>query len=120
VVKNPKPPTVMQPKFVKGGSLTGYRDRASVMRGIMANLGRLRKLFDEFYDPKSVTNLKVVANFKIDHLGNVISSSILESNSNNSSFDMEILTVVNSIKFESIEHIGDTSIIVYPFIFSSP
>jgi TonB family protein len=105
-----------KPMFVKGGAKTGYRSRKSIMRGIMENILKFRKLYREEYNNQPP--LKIVAYFKISNLGNVTSSEIKESNSNNSAFDSKILEIINSIQFENIGAKIDSTEVTYPFVFS--
>lgn len=110
--------TSAEPKFVKGGALTGGRSRASIMRGIMPTLSQFRKLYNYEYPDSCKPILRVVVFFKVDHLGNVISSEVSKSNSNNPKFDSATLVIVKSIKFEEIDLINDITEVIYPLCFS--
>jgi TonB family protein len=118
ISQNPTSSSHHEPKFVKGGLKVGYRSRPSAMRGIMAIIVKLRNVYNEEYKVKSQSNfIKVVTIFKISYLGNVTSSKISESNSNNPDFDSKVLDILNSFQFEPIDQIGDTTVITYPFLF---
>jgi hypothetical protein len=107
-----------RPGFVKGGALTGTRSRASLMRAIMANIGRFRQLYNEVFKDNYPDYMKVVVFFKINYLGIVTSSLVKETNSNDSEFDSKILELVNSITFETIDKRNDITEVTYPFVFT--
>jgi mannose/fructose/N-acetylgalactosamine-specific phosphotransferase system component IID len=108
---------INEPKWIKGGQLNGFRSRASVMRGIVPNFKRMRELYNEEFKNKAEHTINIITNFKIDYLGNVISSEITESNSNSQDFDFKLLSIVKSMKFGPTDHIGDTTIVTYPLKF---
>jgi TonB family protein len=108
-----------EPKFVKGGVLTGGRSRESIMRGILPVLNQFRKLYSEEYPDSCKPTLKVVIFFKINYLGNVVSCKVLKSNSSNLEFDSAILAIVKSTKFEQIDLKNDITEVKYPLSFSN-
>ena len=107
-----------EPKFVKGGALTGGRSRASLMRGMMSIMGELRKLYNEEYPDSCKPVLKVVAFFKVDYSGKVASAEVSKTNSGNPKFDSVILDIVKSIKFDRMDLINDITEVIYPLCFS--
>jgi TonB family protein len=106
-----------EPHFIKGGELRGHRSRPNVMSGIMKNIGKLRKIYNEEYKDSTGGKLEIIVKFKIDYLGNVVSSETTESNSNNPEFDSKLLNAINTFQFGQIDQIADTTRITYPLIF---
>jgi TonB family protein len=106
-----------KPGYVKGGAKTGARSRASIMKGIMENISKLRELYNQEYKDNKPDSMNVTVDFEINYLGIVVASKLKQSNSGNQKFDSNILEIVNSIKFETIEQKKDITEVIYPFVF---
>jgi TonB family protein len=107
-----------RPGFVTGGALTGARGKTSCMRGIIGSIGNIKQLYNQEYKDNKPDCITVIVTLKINYLGIVTSSEVTKTNSNNPKFDSEILEIINSIKFETIEQKNDVTELVYPFVFT--
>lgn len=105
------------PVFEKGKALTGARSSASIMKRLTANLASIQKLYIEEYKGNYPDNLRIVVFFKINYLGIVITSEVLESDSNNPNFDSSILNIINAINFDHVYMKDDITEVTYPFVF---
>jgi hypothetical protein len=111
------------PKFVKGGAKTGARSVKNITNGMMANMPKLRQLFNEEYKDYPSPQFKVTVKFNIYYLGNVTSSEIIDtlarnSKRDNSVFYSKILTIIDSTQFGPIAETNDTTWVIYPLVFS--
>ena len=110
--------TVSEPKFVKGGALTGGRSRASIMRVVMQNLAALRYAYNKRLREKPGLKGKITCKFAIDEFGKVIYCEAIESTMADPSLEAEIVDKVKRWVFEKIDKPGDVTEVVYPFVFS--
>ncbi len=110
--------TVSEPKFVKGGALTGGRSRASIMRVVMQNLAALRYAYNKRLREKPGLKGKITCKFAIDEFGKVIFCEAVESTMADASLEAEIVDKVKRWVFEKIDKPGDVTEVVYPFVFS--
>jgi TonB family protein len=110
--------TVSEPKFVKGGALTGGRSRASIMRVVMQNIAALRYAYNKRLREKPGLKGKITCKFAIDEFGKVIFCEVLESTMSDSSLEQEVVDKIKRWVFEKIDKPGDVTEVVYPFVFS--
>jgi TonB family protein len=110
--------TVSEPKFVKGGALTGGRSRASIMRVVMQNIAALRYAYNKRLREKPGLKGKITCKFAIDEFGKVIFCEVLESTMSDPSLEQEVVDKIKRWVFEKIDKPGDVTEVVYPFVFS--
>jgi hypothetical protein len=110
--------TVSEPKFVKGGALTGGRSRASIMRVVMQNLAALRYAYNKRLREKPGLKGKITCKFAIDEFGKVIFCDVLESTMSDPTLETEVVDKIKRWVFEKIDKPGDVTEVVYPFVFS--
>lgn len=110
--------TVSEPKFVKGGALTGGRSRASIMRVVMQNLAALRYTYNKRLREKPGLKGKVTCKFAIDEFGKVIFCEATESTMADPQLEKDIVDKVKRWVFDKIDKPGDVTEVVYPFVFS--
>ncbi|MBN2037653.1 MAG: AgmX/PglI C-terminal domain-containing protein [Chitinispirillaceae bacterium] len=109
---------ISAPDFLKGGSLTGGRSKASIMRVVMQNLAALRYAYNKRLREKPGLKGKITVKFAIDEFGKVIFCQVIESTMSDPPLEQ---TVANKIKrwvFEKIDKPGDVTEVIYPFVFS--
>ena len=109
---------IYEPKFVKGGALTGGRSRASIMRVVMQNLAALRYAYNKRLREKPGLKGKITCKFAIDEFGKVIFCEALESTMDDSQLEAEVVDKIKRWVFEKIDKPGDVTEVVYPFVFS--
>jgi hypothetical protein len=109
---------ISEPKFVKGGALTGGRSRASIMRVVMQNLAALRYAYNKRLREKPGLKGKITCKFAIDEFGKVIFCEALESTMDDSQLEAEVVDKIKRWVFEKIDKPGDVTEVVYPFVFS--
>ncbi len=109
---------ISAPKFTKGGSLTGGRSRASIMRVVMQNLAPLRYAFNKRLQVKPGLKGRVTVKFAIDEFGKVIYCSVVSSTMNDPEFEKIIVKKIKRWVFKKIDKPGDVTEVVYPFVFS--
>jgi len=83
--------TVSEPKFVKGGALTGGRSRASIMRVVMQNIAALRYAYNKRLREKPGLKGKITCKFAIDEFGKVIFCEVLESTMSDPQLEEEVV-----------------------------
>jgi TonB family protein len=110
--------TVSEPKFVKGGALTGGRSRASIMRVVMQNLAALRYAYNKRLREKPGLKGKITCKFAIDEFGKVIFCQVVESTINDPQLEQEVVEKIKRWVFEKIDKPGDITEVEYPFAFS--
>lgn len=110
--------TVSEPKFVKGGALTGGRSRASIMRVVMQNIAALRYAYNKRLREKPGLKGKITCKFAIDEFGKVIFCEVLESTMSDPALEQEVVDKIKRWVFEKIDKPGDVTEVVYPFVFS--
>ncbi|HUI93460.1 MAG TPA: AgmX/PglI C-terminal domain-containing protein [Chitinivibrionales bacterium] len=110
--------TVSEPKFVKGGALTGGRSRASIMRVVMQNLAALRYAYNKRLREKPGLKGKITCKFAIDEFGKVIFCQVLESTMSDPQLEQEVVDKIKRWVFEKIDKPGDITEVEYPFAFS--
>ena len=110
--------TVSEPKFVKGGALTGGRSRASIMRVVMQNIAALRYAYNKRLREKPGLKGKITCKFAIDEFGKVIFCEALESTMSDPALEAEVVDKIKRWVFEKIDKPGDVTEVVYPFVFS--
>ncbi len=110
--------TVSEPKFVKGGALTGGRSRASIMRVVMQNIAALRYAYNKRLREKPGLKGKITCKFAIDEFGKVIFCEALESTMSDPQLEQEVVDKIKRWVFEKIDKPGDVTEVVYPFVFS--
>lgn len=110
--------TVSEPKFVKGGALTGGRSRASIMRVVMQNLAALRYAYNKRLREKPGLKGKITCKFAIDEFGKVIFCQVLESSMSDPQLEQEVVDKIKRWVFEKIDKPGDITEVEYPFAFS--
>jgi Ca-activated chloride channel family protein len=109
---------ISAPEFLKGAALNGGRSKASIMRVVMQNLAALRYVFNKRLRDKPGLNGKLSIKFKIDHKGTVILCEVVSSSVNDTLLEDQIVAKIKRWQFESIDIAGDTTEVVYPFVFS--
>ncbi len=109
---------ISEPKFVKGGSLTGGRSRASIMRVVMQNLSALRYAYNKRLREKPGLQGKITCKFAIDEFGKVIFCEVVESSMRDAQLEGEVADKIKRWAFEKIDKVGDVTEVVYPFAFS--
>ncbi len=110
--------TVSEPKFVKGGALTGGRSRMSIMRVVMQNIAALRYAYNKRLREKPGLKGKITCKFAIDEFGKVIFCEVLESTMSDPQLEQEVVDKIKRWVFEKIDKPGDVTEVVYPFVFS--
>jgi hypothetical protein len=109
---------IAEPKFVKGGALTGGRSRASIMRVVMQNLAALRYAYNKRLREKPGLKGKITCKFAIDEFGKVIFCEVVNSDMDDSTLEADIVDKIKRWVFEKIDKPGDVTEVVYPFAFS--
>jgi hypothetical protein len=109
---------ISEPKFVKGGALTGGRSRASIMRVVMQNLAALRYAYNKRLREKPGLKGKITCKFAIDEFGKVIFCEVVESTMADQQLEVEVVEKIKRWVFEKIDKPGDVTEVVYPFVFS--
>ncbi len=109
---------ITAPDFLKGGSLTGGRSKASIMRVVMQNLAALRYAYNKRLREKPGLNGKITVKFAIDELGKVIFCQTVESTMADPELEATISDKIKRWVFEKIDKPGDVTEVVYPFVFS--
>jgi hypothetical protein len=109
---------ISEPKFVKGGALTGGRSRASIMRVVMQNLAALRYAYNKRLREKPGLKGKITCKFAIDEFGKVIFCEAVESTMADPQLESEVVDKIKRWVFEKIDKPGDVTEVVYPFVFS--
>jgi TonB family protein len=109
---------ISEPKFVKGGALTGGRSRASIMRVVMQNLAALRYAYNKRLREKPGLKGKITCKFAIDEFGKVIFCEVVESTMADPQLETEVVDKIKRWVFEKIDKPGDVTEVVYPFVFA--
>lgn len=109
---------ISAPEFLKGGSLTGGRSKASIMRVVMQNLAALRYAYNKRLRDKPGLNGKITIKFAIDEFGKVIFTQVVESTMADSELEVTVKEKIARWVFEKIDKPGDVTEVVYPFVFS--
>ncbi len=109
---------IAEPRFVKGGALTGGRSRASIMRVVMQNLAALRYAYNKRLREKPGLKGKITCKFAIDEFGKVIFCEAVESSMSDPQLEREVVDKIKRWVFEKIDKPGDVTEVVYPFVFS--
>lgn len=109
---------ISAPEFLKGGSLTGGRSKASIMRVVMQNLAALRYAYNKRLRDKPGLSGKITIKFAIDEFGKVIFTQVVESTMSDSELEVTVKEKIARWVFEKIDKPGDVTEVVYPFVFS--
>lgn len=109
---------ISEPKFVKGGALTGGRSRASIMRVVMQNLAALRYAYNKRLREKPGLKGKITCKFAIDEFGKVIFCEATDSDMDDPTLVSEVVDKIKRWVFEKIDKPGDITEVIYPFAFS--
>lgn len=107
-----------KPPQIKGESAgKGSRSVAAINRVVSRQQSRLKKVYESMLkrDPSLSGKLKV--KFTIMPDGSVTNVSVVESTTNNATFDKRILSYIKRWKFSPITG-GSPVEVIYPFIFS--
>lgn len=109
---------IASPQFTKGGSLTGSRSKARVMRVIMQNLAAIRYAYNRRLREKPGLKGRITVKFAIDEFGKVIFCQVISSTMGDPELEKKVVEKIKRWVFEKIDKPGDVTEIVYPFIFS--
>jgi hypothetical protein len=109
---------ISAPEFLKGGSLTGGRSKASIMRVVMQNLAALRYAYNKRLRDKPGLSGKITIKFAIDEFGKVIFTQVVESTMSDQELEVVVKEKIARWVFEKIDKPGDVTEVVYPFVFS--
>jgi uncharacterized protein (TIGR02145 family) len=108
----------VSPDFLKGGTLTGARSRASIQRVVMQNMAALRYAYNKRLREKPGMTGKITVKFAIDEFGKVIFTQVTESTMDDSELETTVVSRVKSWIFDRVDAPGDVTEVVYPFVFS--
>jgi hypothetical protein len=109
---------ISAPDFLKGGSLTGGRSKASIMRVVMQNLAALRYAYNKRLREKPGLKGKITVKFAIDEFGKVIFCQVVESTMSDPELESTVSSKIKRWVFEKIDKPGDVTEVIYPFVFS--
>ncbi len=109
---------IASPQFTKGGSLTGSRSKASVMRVIMQNLAAIRYAYNRRLREKPGLKGRITVKFAIDEFGRVIFCQVVSSTMGDPELEKKVVEKIKRWVFEKIDKPGDVTEVVYPFVFS--
>jgi len=109
---------ITSPDFLRGGSLTGGRSRASIQRVVMQNMAALRYAYNKRLREKPGMCGKITVKFAIDEFGKAIFAKVVESSMNDSALEQTVLHRIKSWDFERIDKPGDVTEVTYPLVFS--
>jgi hypothetical protein len=109
---------VPEPSITKGGSLTGGRSRAMIMRVVNQNLAALRYAYNKRLREKPGLRGKITCKFAIDEFGKVIYCQVIETTMEDSELEADIVDKIKRWVFDKVDKPGDVTEIVYPFVFS--
>jgi TonB family protein len=109
---------ISSPDFIKGGTLTGGRSRASIQRVIMQNIAALRYAYNRRCRDIPGLNGTITVNFAVDEFGKVIFAQAVKSTVNDAELENTVVDRVKSWNFEWIDKPGDVTEVTYPFAFS--
>jgi Ca-activated chloride channel homolog len=110
---------ISEPKFVKGGALTGARSRAAVMKVVMQNLASLRYEYNKRLQAKPGLKGKITVKFAMDEFGKIILCEVVETTMNDPELEKIIVEKIKHWVFEKIDKPGDVTEVVYPFVFAN-
>lgn len=107
-----------KPPEIKGESAgKGARSVAAINRIVSRQQSRLKKVYESMLKRDPTLSGKLKIKFTIMTNGSVTGVSIIESTTNNATFDKRILSYIKRWKFPSITG-GSPVEVVYPFVFS--
>ena len=109
---------IASPQFTKGGSLTGGRSKASIMRVVMQNLAALRYAYNRMLQEKPGLKGTITVKFAIDEFGKVMFCRVVSSTMGDPELEKKIVEKIKRWVFEKIDKPGDVTEVVYPFVFS--
>ena len=109
---------IAAPQFTKGGSLTGGRSKASIMRVVMQNLAALRYAYNRRLREKPGLKGRITVKFAIDEFGKVIFCQVVSSTMGDPPLERIVVSKIKRWVFEKIDKPGDVTEVVYPFVFS--
>lgn len=109
---------IAAPQFTKGGSLTGGRSKASIMRVVMQNLAALRYAYNRRLREKPGLKGRITVKFAIDEFGKVIFCQVVSSTMGDPPLESTVVSKIKRWVFEKIDKPGDVTEVVYPFVFS--
>jgi TonB family protein len=98
--------------------MNGGRSRASVQRVVVQNMNVLGDAYSSRLRNRPGLTGKVVVDFSIDEFGAVVSAQVKESTMNDPKFELQVVDIVKTWRFEKIDKPGDITKITYPFVFS--
>ncbi len=93
------------------------RSRGSIMRVTMENLASLRYAYNKRLRVKSGLFGTITVKFRIDEHGKVCYSEVVRSTVKDSVLEEIIRNKITRWNFDSIDVPGDTTEVVYPFVF---
>lgn len=108
-----------EPKFTKGGALTGGRSKASIMRVVMQNLAALRYEYNKRLREKPGLKGKITVKFAIDEFGKVIFCKVIDTTIKDPALEAKVSAKIKRWVFDKIDKPGDITEVVYPFVFSN-
>jgi TonB family protein len=110
----------LAPKIdIRSGQTVGGRSKIEIMRVVMQNLGALRYAYNQRLREKPGLKGKIVVKFVIDEFGNVTYCEVVESSMGDNLLEAKVTGKIIRWKFERIDHPGDLTEVVYPFVFST-
>jgi TonB family protein len=93
------------------------RSRQSITDMVDSHLGELKSLYLKFSKNNPNSSGQIVVKFCIAQSGKVASAQIKESSIKDNPFQKKVLETINKWNFGEIEKPGDTTEVVYPFVF---
>lgn len=110
---------IQKPVFTRGGSLTGGRNRASIMGVVRQNFAAIRYAYNKRLRDRPDLAGRITVKFAIDEFGKVIYAQVQNSTMNDSKMENMVLSKVRRWQFGKIDKQGDVTEVVYPFVFST-
>ncbi len=109
--------TLAEPAFSRGASLSGGRSKAGIMRVVIRHVAALRYEYNRRLREKPGLNGTIVVKFAIDDSGKVTACRVVQTTVNDSTLEKRIVAKIKRWTFDTIDMPGDTTEVVYPFVF---
>jgi len=109
---------VSSPDFLKGGTLTGGRSRASIHRIVTQNIAAIRYAYKKRLREKPGMCGRITVKFAIDEFGKTIFAQMTESTIHDFELEQIVVSRVNNWTFGKIDKPGDVTEVTYPFVFT--
>jgi len=109
---------VSSPDFLKGGTLTGGRSRASIYRVVTQNIAAIRYAYRKRLREKPGMCGRITVKFAIDEFGKTIFAQMTESTIHDFELEQIVVSRVNNWTFGKIDKPGDVTEVTYPFVFT--